>query len=89
MLPRPLNEHGHLPGATWHVVQTRCPLLGLLLREVVEGRGGNCTMSAPQRPQRGGVAARKPGGVCEGMCLGRDHQHEQRSDANGFKTGTD
>ena len=36
-----------------------------------------------------GAEVLEPGGLCEGMFFGRDHEKEQIIDANLCKTGTD
>ena len=89
MLQCTLNENGNLPGKTFQVVKTLCKLLGLLLREFVSGKGSYVTMISQQLTERGFIASRKPGGLCEGMLFGRDHEKEQIIDANLCKTGTD
>ena len=45
-------------------------------------------MISQQLTERGFVESRKPGSLCEGMFLGRDHQKEQVIDAHLFKTST-
>src|SRR5215467_1548208 len=89
MLERTIHDNRYLPGQLPQLLPGVGNLLGLFLGETLQRSDCDRTMSFQQLRELRFVQAGKPGGFLKRMFRGHDHQKQEVTHADVFKTSTD
>jgi len=89
LLERTLHDHRPLPGQLWPLVPGLGHVRGVVLGEALQRRDGDSAVGLQHLRAWRGVPSGTPGGFCEGLLRGHDHQKQPSPGADPLKTATD